>query len=363
MRRLVICADGTWNRSDDDRVGVDASTNVVKLARGTKPVASDGTDQIVYYHVGVGTGEGTDKITGGAFGEGLDGNVRDCYRFLAQNYNDDDELYFFGFSRGAYTVRSLAGFIRNAGLLNRGRLNLETEAYEMYRDRRPDTHPNGATAIAFRAANSREVRIKCIGVWDTVGALGIPVTFLDRLIPNRHQFHDVTLSSRVENALHALAIDERRKPFAPTLWEQPVEDMGKNWLEQAWFPGVHSNVGGGYPDSGLSDIALRWMVERVKDRCPLEFDDAYFASILKPSPTGRLFDSMNTFYRALGPLDRALDAAAKANQAKAINTWEYVHVETKARMSAAITPTYNPKNLTQYLSRTDARVLAALQRV
>jgi uncharacterized protein (DUF2235 family) len=362
MRRLIVCADGTWNRPDQRAGGVEAPTNVVKLARAIAPVDSRGVSQIVHYQPGVGTHSAEDKLFGGAFGTGLDGNIRDCYRFLIHNYIPGDEIYFFGFSRGAYTVRSLTGLLRNSGLLTLRSADQEEEAFALYRDRNDDAHPNATRSTWFRVQHAHPpVAVTCVGVWDTVGALGLPVEFFESLTHRRHAFHDVTLSSRIENAFHALAIDERRKPFAPTLWEQPAEDLGRNWLEQAWFPGVHGNVGGGYADSALSDIALRWMVERVTERCSLEVDRRFIAKITAPSPTGQLYDSMNLGYRVLGELERQIDARAVANHRRGVNTWEYVHESAQLRLTetAALPAAYRPSNLAAYLGRHDPRPLVA----
>jgi uncharacterized protein (DUF2235 family) len=360
MRRLIICADGTWNRPDEESDGVETVTNVVKLARAIRPIDSQGVSQIAYYHAGVGTHDRSDKLFGGAFGRGLDANIRDCYRFLTHNYQPGDELYFFGFSRGAYTVRSLSGLIRNSGLLKIRHGDQENEAFDLYRNR--DEHPNGDDAKAFRAAHSYDpVAIKCIGVWDTVGALGLPVEFFRLGTHDKYRFHDVTLSSRVENAFHALAIDERRKPFAPTLWEQPVEDMDRNWLEQAWFSGVHSNVGGGYPDASLSDVTLRWMIERVCDRCSLEVDRDFLDGITKPSPVGELYDSMKIGYKVIGEFERHIDEMAILNSTRNVNTWEYVHESARSRLDAMATQSkpYKPRNLATYLERHDPKPLVA----
>lgn len=362
MRRLIICADGTWNRPDQKTDGVQTPTNVVKIARAIRPVDSTGVTQIAYYHTGVGTHDGADKLFGGAFGRGLDRNIRDCYRFLVQNYTPGDELYFFGFSRGAYTVRSLAGLIRNSGLLKIQFADQEDEAFALYRDRSDDAHPNGAAADAFRAKYSYDpVPITCIGVWDTVGALGLPVEFFNLGTHRKYRFHDVTLSGRVQNAFHALAIDERRKPFAPTLWEQPLEDVSRNWLEQAWFSGVHSNVGGGYPDASLSDVTLRWMVARVEDRCKLEIDHSVIESTTKPSPVGQLYDSMRVEYKLIGEFERQIDELAAVRRSRGVNTWEYVHESAKSRVDqlARDKKPYLPRNLDAYLQRTAPKPLIA----
>jgi hypothetical protein len=145
------------------------------------------------------------------------------------------------------------------------------------------------------------------------------------------------------------------------VWEQRVGDLGRNQLEQAWFPGVHSNVGGGYPDSSLSDITLQWMVERVTARCGLHVDRAYLEAITNPSPTGHLYDSMNFGYKLLGEFERQIDARAADNAARGVYTWEYVHESARLRRdaTAALPSRYQPGNLTTYLTRTNAQPLVA----
>src|SRR5262245_22335415 len=175
-KRLIICCDGTWNTPDAVKDGKACRTNVAKIACGV--VMSDGgAEQRVYYDKGVGTGK-FDHFRGGALGWGLSRNVQDAYMYLVENFDDlADEIFLFGFSRGAYTARSVTGLIRNSGLLKRQYAGKLAEAYELYRDRSSDTHPRSIEARLFRRSFSNEVRIKLIGVWDTVGALGIPVDF------------------------------------------------------------------------------------------------------------------------------------------------------------------------------------------
>jgi len=366
MRRLVICADGTWNQPTEDDHGVPAPTNVVKMQQAIKSVDAKGVSQIVYYHSGVGTKGFFDKLAGGAFGEGLDDIVKDCYEFLVNNYAAGDELYLFGFSRGAYTVRSLAGLVRNSGLLKQEHAAMVKEAFSLYRDRDPAKHPNSDSATAFRTAFSNEVSMQCVGVWDTVGALGVPLGLFSKLNHARFAFHDTALSSHTKCAFHALAIDEKRKPFEPTLWvqQQKDHDSDANWLEQAWFSGVHSNVGGGYAKAGLSDIAFTWMVDRVKrkvaERCngsTLEFNDAYIAQMTRPDPTDQLYDSMSAFYEELGegkrPIDEPSSNAPDVNQQFRGYTWEYVHESVLARYGKPadmIAPKVRD-NLATYVSR------------
>ena len=376
MRRLIVCADGTWNRPEEGEHVAATSTNVEKIQHAIKAVAGSGrnaTSQITFYHKGVGTGDFIDKILGGAFGEGIDRNIMECYQFLVNNYSPGDEIYLFGFSRGAYTARSLAGMIRNSGLLRQENVSMTQEAYSLYRDRNPAKHPESSPAKTFRQQFSHpdydsngKVRkdddgvpvdsttITCIGVWDTVGALGIPIGLFDRLNAQRFAFHDTTLSSRVKFAFHALAIDERRKPFAPTLWEQSIEDAAnkRNWLEQAWFTGVHSNIGGGYPDSSLSDLALLWMVERIeKHGLGLEFDRAFLAQMTRPNALGRLEDSMSPFFEGLGPILRKLSEIQVRKESQSL-TWEYVHESALKRFTQTQkTPLeWNPDNYRDYAS-------------
>jgi uncharacterized protein (DUF2235 family) len=255
-KRLVLCCDGTWNTPDQL-----APTNVTKVALAVAEQDAKGTEQRVFYSLGVGTKWG-ERIGGGAFGYGLSHNVIEAYRFLVQNYAPGDELFFFGFSRGAFTARSTAGFVRNAGVLRPQHANRVDDAYTLYRDRTSKTHPRSTESTLFRRSFSYEPRIRFIGVWDTVGALGIPVSGFGvaKLVNERWAFHDTALSSYVDAAFQALAIDEKRGPFQPTLWA-PQPDPPKNQrVEQVWFSGVHSDVGGGYPEHDLSDITLLWMV-------------------------------------------------------------------------------------------------------
>ncbi len=179
-------------------------------------------------------------------------------------------------------MRSTVGFVRNCGILRREHAGRVDEAYAFYRSRRSRTHPQSIEAQLFRRSYSYETRIRFIGVWDTVGALGIPFSRLRlvNLLNRRWQFHDTDLSTTVDAAFQALAIDEKRGPFRPTIWKQQANADGQR-LEQVWFAGVHSDIGGGYPDPALAEIALCWMVDRAS-ACGLVFDTDAFA----PLPPG-----------------------------------------------------------------------------
>lgn len=284
MKKLVLCFDGTWNMpdgndKDQDEVGKNAETNVIRLYRSIlgddsvglnngSPVQQPRTETLKWYDKGVGT-RWYERVRGGVFGFGLSYNVRQGYKFLIDNFDPGDEIYIFGFSRGAYTARSLVGLIRNSGLLKKGFVKkadpdenpVLMEAYQLYlsRDKSADTQ----LAIDFRDEYSHvNVKIKFLGVWDTVGALGIPLRVANQFNAKHYLFHDVELSSIVENAYHAIAIDEHRENYQPALWN-PKEKWNQT-MEQVWFVGAHADVGGGYPERILSDLPLYWMHEKAK---------------------------------------------------------------------------------------------------
>jgi len=326
MKNIVICADGTWNKPDQ----VGTATNVVKIARAVNPVDRAGNPQVVYYHKGVGARGGVwDQLSGGAFGAGISSNIEEIYLFLLSNYQPGDVLYLMGFSRGAYTVRSVAGLIRNCGILKREHLTLYDDAYDLYRDRDMNSGPNSARALKFRKDYSHpDFNIHFIGVWDTVGALGVPVTPLRFWNKKHFEFHDVELSGRVNHAYQALAIDEKRKPFLPSVWKKQATSPASQVLEQAWFPGVHSNIGGGYRNTGLSDSALNWMAARAKK--------AGLSLTLnpppRPNPDDTMNDSMTLFYRMAGNGTRSPGKDLPTSN-------ECLHVSVSQRTN------YNPDNL------------------
>lgn len=350
MRRLIICADGTWNSADMRRKDTPTPTNVIKMARAICPVTDDGVSQIIYYHEGVGNGFGVlDRFLGGAFGVGLSKNIRDCYRFLVDNHQGGDEIFLFGFSRGAFTVRSLSGLIRKCGLLSPNHTDMIPDAYRLYRNK---LHPNHPECVAFRAKHSKEVRVKLIGVWDTVGALGVPTRWFNMITRLKYGFHDVTLSSYVDNAFHALAIDERRKPFAPTLWETR-QNAGQRF-EQVWFPGSHSNVGGGLPDAGLSDLAFAWMAARAGE-CGLNFDQDYLAAKVRSAADAELENSFNLFWHPLGPFERKIgEPRPNDRQGNPVFTNESIDPSVDERMRVVTAPPrgpYVPKNVAKFRQR------------
>ncbi len=353
MQRLVVCADGTWKSRDDSS----DATNVEKLADVVLAEAADGTTQQVGYFPGVGTGR-WERLRGGAFGVGLSRSVQECYRWLAQRWSPGDELFLFGYSRGAFTVRSLGGMIRNVGLLPPDRLDLVGEAYGHYRDTDDAWRPDGAKAVAWRAAHSREVPgIRCIGVWDTVGSLGVPTSGpLGWFSRKRYGFHDVELSGRVQHAFHALAVDERRKAFGPTLWRADDAHAGEQQVEQAWFAGTHGDVGGGNPDCGLSDAALWWMAGRART-AGLELDQARLREVTDDDACeGLVHETLSGVFRLQRPLVRRIGTAPVTSGGRVLRTHETVHSSTITRHRRLTTPPkgpYRPSNLLDHLAALD----------
>ncbi len=334
MKRIVICADGTWNERDqlDEGSGKRRPTNVTKIARAVRALDGAGTHQVVGYFDGVGTDGGMDKFTGGAFGRGIEDNVRAIYRFLLYNYVEGDQVYLFGFSRGAFTVRTLVGFMNKVGLVRKGEDYFVPELYALYESRAGED--SAAWAQAFRKIPDRRPAppIHLLGVFDTVGALGAPGLLGQMFNGRKYQYHDIGLNRHVLNAFHAMAIDERRKPFAVNLFERPPTWSGR--LEQAWFCGVHSNVGGSYNPDGLANEALHWMVERAEG-LGLAFDTAYL-SYFRPCFNATLNNSMTAAYRAMGQHVRGIGAHRGHG--------ECVHQSVLDRMAHAPSA-YAPANL------------------
>ena len=321
MKRLAIFCDGTWND-----LRMPARTNVARLAKCVADVDAKGVSQVVYYDTGVGVSQGISKlidfmtgVAGGAFGEGLDEKIEAAYRFLVLNYEVGDEIYVFGFSRGAYTARSLCGLIRKCGIVRRDCFDVVPKAMELYRD---GSHPADLSAFrdqyGQRTADGRMVatgredlkdvtswdlrhagagtgtrrgrgdevyKLSYLGVWDTVGALGVPPRFrlLGGLFNGRYRFHDTDASSLITHLRHAVSVDEDRWAFDVTPVSN-IDALNRDWAravgadtddpeaktfvpygerpyQQQWFPGDHGAVGGGNMEPALSSAALLWIAE------------------------------------------------------------------------------------------------------
>lgn len=317
MKRLIVCCDGTWNNPDQEDNGIPAPTNVFKIYNAIAEQDSQNKEQLKYYHPGVG-GEGgiVDSILGGAVGAGISRHICSAYHWLGSNYADGDEIYLYGFSRGAFTARSLGGFL-GRGLLDLRQLKPEDswtrvkaaydKGYRIKEAKRKDWAEDGwiffhdgATPIHF------------IGVWDTVGALGVPddleiLNFFDDT--SKWEFHDTALGDHVKTARHAMAIDEVRSCFTITRWSNAADHQG---AKEIWFPGVHSDVGGGYSNCELADGALLWMMGESHTQ-GLEFRKNAEQTI-KADPLGVLHNSYKGAFAKLRSRPRNIPAMVDQNQ-------------------------------------------------
>lgn len=297
MRNLVIGADGTWNKPDQFDRDRQVPSNVVKMVRAVERHAP-GLTQLRWYSTGVGTAGLIDKMWGGVSGRGLFGNMRQAYMWLLEHFQPGDRLFLFGFSRGAFTVRSLAGMLQVCGIPelagDSSLVEIANEASGIYRIH--DDAKRAAAGAAFRKKyNSLPGHVHFLGVWDTVGAMGLPTKGpLGWATRSRHRFHNVQLGDNISHAYHALAINERRAPFEPALWREPCPPQVKT-VQQMWFPGVHTNVGGGYVDTGLSDLSLKWMMDCAASH-GLVFNPDYVARRVDPNAFGELRDSLTAAY-------------------------------------------------------------------
>lgn len=312
MKNVVVCCDGTGNEFGRN------NTNVVL----TYTLVPKGNGQVAYYDPGVGTG-GWEYEEGGplrakgdqATGHGLQKNVEDAYRYLMAQYDPGDKVFLFGFSRGAFTARSLAGMLHKCGLLQRDANNLVEYAAKVY-----NTEGNDGTAAEFRKAFGRDCPVHFVGVWDTVESL---------VMNAGKRFHDATLNPEVAHGYHALAIDERRKDFPPSLWDEAAAQPGQT-IGQVWFAGVHCDVGGWYDERGLSNTALHWMLGKAQ-RCGLEVNQEELAKH-RQDPHDEAHESYAGFWRMRGSERRAIPEGAK------------IHVSVQERMQEAA-HAYRPENL------------------
>jgi hypothetical protein len=279
--------------------GAEPPSNVTRISRVLCRTCADGTPQVICYFPGVGTGNKLDQFTGGAFGMGLDRDIREVYNLICTNYVDGDEIILIGFSRGAFTARSVADMVASLGLLTPDGLDVFYAVFEDY-EGMGNVHRKSADFLvpgleewagqvgkakeaweerrkeAYRIAlrgmghtrdtftdGTTPITIKALGVWDTVGALGIPPAPVVGIRGSADEwtFTNTQVSDKVENAFQALALDEPRYAFRPALWER-VEGNRTN-LKQVWFPGTQCNVGGGWYDQGMANITLAWMCDQL----------------------------------------------------------------------------------------------------
>ena len=313
MKNIVICCDGTGNEYGHN------NTNVVD----TYLLVEKDEGQAAYYDPGVGTGgweyqEGNKSLRAVgdmATGHGLQENVEDAYRYLMGSYEDGDRVYLFGFSRGAFTVRSVAGMLFKCGLVDAGHGNLVDYATKIY-----NTADNDDIARGFRETFGRDCPVHFIGVWDTVESL---------VLNAGKRFHDATLNPDVAFGYHAMAIDEKRRDFAPFPWGEANAADGQT-IEQVWFAGCHSDVGGWFDERGLSDIALHWMLDKAV-ACGLRVKTDELAA-RRPDAHDKLHQSFSGFWKMRGSRTRTITEGAR------------IHSSVFERMDNPAA-SYQPRNL------------------
>ncbi|HUS97999.1 MAG TPA: DUF2235 domain-containing protein, partial [Hyphomicrobiaceae bacterium] len=282
MKRLIGCLDGTWNSNAAGAV----LTNVAKLHHAVAASDAQGVEQVALYISGIASSEGeVAQFLKGAAGYGSLDRIKEAYEKLAAHYEPGDEIFLFGFSRGAYEARSLAALIDVAGLPKKGAAFSYDDAWAAYR--KPEALRREAELAALRETTHFPVRIKCVGVWDTVGNIGNPF-ISGGPISRMFDFHNREMPTSVEVGLHALSIDEIRGPFRPTLWTIPRDGElpAHQHIEQVWFAGSHADVGGGYPETELSDITLLWMAERASAKTGVAFDMEELKRTTRPDALG-----------------------------------------------------------------------------
>ncbi|GBF80260.1 phospholipase effector Tle1 domain-containing protein [Aphanothece sacrum] len=345
-KRLVVCCDGTWNELTNSY-----PSNVLKFARLVKYMAEDKTPQLVFYLPGLGTEDGNaiEQLGGGAFGWGIDETIKQAYGLLCMNYDEtaQDEIYLVGFSRGAYIARCLAAMIYNCGLLRRSKIKEIPKAYELYRNAK--IKPDDPELQKFRQSNAQKidnqesylnyrVPIKMLGCWDTVGALGMPDIIpwlpIEKFLNQKYEFLDASLSPIIDNAFHAVAIDEKRKSF-PSTPMIPSQENPQQKVEEVWFAGTHGCLGGGTKEyRGLSDYPLQWMLNKAQT-LGLEFystenDEEDFQ--IQPNPMTKFDNSVTGIYALGGEEWRKIDSSQV-----------FIHHSVVERLKSSAE--YRPENL------------------
>ena len=382
MKNIAIFCDGTWQD-----LGQNIPTNVARLARAvsSQTTAAAGAtphDQFVYYDSGVGVGEGVlndvTRVIGGGLGKGLDEKILHAYQFLCLNFMPCDRIFIFGFSRGAYTARSLAGMLRKCWIVRREYANETDRALDLYRNSELNSpevmkfkqefcHPaeafvgeRGADAVVTARKLNMDVEhwghVQYVGVWDTVGSLGIPRSLpFASLVDDKYRFHDTSLSRFVLSARHAVSIDEKRSTFSPTLWDN-IDTLNINAFagnlpyekrpyQQVWFPGRHTGVGGGDDDGGLSIVPLLWIAEGAT-AAGLEFNPA----ALTLPPAADCCAPFTELKRSIGSL--VIAAVGEGDRNGPASPAE---ISEAARTRWAKVPDYRPSPLSKFREFLDGK--------
>jgi len=334
-KNIVVLSDGTG--ADGGR---NSDSNVYRLFK----MLENRTDQqITFYDRGVGAQPDSSpffvpnqipwlaSFLRQMSGRGFARNVLDCYKFIFENYSPGDQIFLFGFSRGAATVRSVSGFIHLFGVLPKSRPELIGRAFKLYKESDPDKRELIAEEFC-KDHHPMWTRIKFLGAWDTVFSVGgpfewlsVPVNYISSL---RHRFHDLRLSESVEHARQALAVDEKRHAFRPQLWNQLDALKDYQTVSQVWFTGVHSDIGGGYDDQGLADIPLIWMIKEAQ-----QFGLRLYPPhkvVVSPGAGAKIHNSFKGAWKYLGTKVRSWD----------LDDPPTVHESVKIRDQAD--PGYNP---------------------
>jgi uncharacterized protein (DUF2235 family) len=357
-KRLAVFLDGTWNV-------VESNTNVWRMKSLCAAKGADGVEQLFYYAKGV------NGFWGGVFGKGLDDLIKGGYEWLVDQYAPGDEIFIFGFSRGAYAARSLSGLITKCGLLQPGGALGVGQLYSRYQLSEEETiwqladKPEAATSIEERwlLKYSQRVNIKVVGVWDTVGALGVPFGHIPGVSRSSFGWLHTGLRQPLQNAYHAVAIDEHRRSFSPTLWTvrrskdpeeakkmappRPIESV-----EQRWFVGAHANVGGGYNSDLLAQTPLRWMMKKASShglafKQDVDLDIRAFGAVIADSYNefmhGAYSKLSGRYYRPIGEASQERDDGTHSNVNETIDASVFQRWQGNS--------TYRPPGLKEWAER------------
>lgn len=359
-KRLAVFLDGTWN-------SVNSNTNVWRMRALCASKGTDGRPQLIYYEVGV------NGFLGGVFGHGLDENIRLSYEWLVENYNEGDEIFIFGFSRGAFTARALSGLVAINGLLKAGSPIGISELFDRYKKgdeesiwKLKEMQAAGdtgklTTQEKWLLKYSQPVDVKMVGVWDTVGSLGVKAWNIEGISRSSFDYLQTGLRVHIKNGYHALAIDEHRQDFLPTIWDvrRPkdpnavvAQPRSLESVEQRWFVGAHANVGGGYQTDLLAQAPLRWIMSKAAQqgltfRSDVELDG--------DSLKGEIADSYKSFmsgvYRWFNP--RVVREIGRDPEIRDDGS----HVNVNETIDKSVfdrwrtDPNYRPKNLLEWSTR------------
>jgi uncharacterized protein (DUF2235 family) len=378
-KRIIVCCDGTWMDSDGELQVPSNVTNICRAIRheGTNKLTGKAIPQIVYYQSGIGSTADSlyGKYIGGVTGKGISEHVRESYGFICHNYSPGDQIFLIGFSRGAFTARSVASLIRTVGLLTPIGMSYFyqifqdwefqlkegwTTAYpnEPWPQRPPINAPEYRRKLLELELTRPDIPIKAVAVWDTVGALGIPSFVLFPHAPSKdYAFVDSKVDPNIEYAFQALALDERRRSYRPTIWEKPDGQEWPRVLKQVWFPGAHADIGGGHHNADLANLTLAWMISQLDEL--IDFDYGYVVRLnrlnmerhkqmgrsVREWGTGKIHDSMTLFFRLGGwktrtpgeyrETERKHGSGGEGLQTmrrKLVSTGESIHSSVRIRM-------------------------------